>query len=175
MPSATSSGTSASAVSATGKKRGRGSYNCGRCGLPKKGHICHIPAQPAESAITPSTAPRSVVVSRRALSFDEDVVEVSNLTRKVEVGEEGGEMVGEIRRSSLVDVMRRLPPKELMIVAGVCKGWRDCVRRVWKSTTGLRLLVPAKAQIGFVGSVLQRCGDLISLSLRMERLEFSDL
>ena len=29
---------------ATGKDKGRGSYKCGRCGVPKKGHIC--PYQP---------------------------------------------------------------------------------------------------------------------------------
>ncbi|CAN1270771.1 F-box/LRR-repeat protein 17 [Linum perenne] len=42
------------------KKKNRGSYNCGRCGLPKKGHVCHLPPPPADGSplavVTPSTA-----------------------------------------------------------------------------------------------------------------------
>ncbi|KAI9119007.1 hypothetical protein K1719_009682 [Acacia pycnantha] len=35
-----------------GKKRG--SYNCGRCGLPKKGHVCHLRTPTSASAIIPT-------------------------------------------------------------------------------------------------------------------------
>ncbi|KAK3036867.1 hypothetical protein RJ639_031485 [Escallonia herrerae] len=78
-------------------KRGktRGSYNCGRCGLPKKGHSCHLP-RPSRAAAAPTppdstssaaselASPLSAVRPaptppprqphsqlRRALSFDE--------------------------------------------------------------------------------------------------------
>ncbi|KAI7726649.1 hypothetical protein M8C21_006117 [Ambrosia artemisiifolia] len=37
------------------KGKRRGSYNCRRCGLPKKGHVCHLP--PPSSALTPSVSP----------------------------------------------------------------------------------------------------------------------
>ncbi|KAK3031675.1 hypothetical protein RJ639_035043 [Escallonia herrerae] len=78
-------------------KRGktRGSYNCGRCGLPKKGHSCHLPRAPRASAaptppdstssaaselasplsavcLAPTPPPRQPYSQlRRALSFDE--------------------------------------------------------------------------------------------------------
>ncbi|KAI4301167.1 hypothetical protein L6164_034473 [Bauhinia variegata] len=74
-----------------GKKRG--SYNCGRCGLPKKGHNCHIKTPTSGTATTPTdssvstfpaiSAPSSASLVRqppprqpyshlrRALSFDD--------------------------------------------------------------------------------------------------------
>ncbi|KAF7056964.1 hypothetical protein CFC21_064323 [Triticum aestivum] len=57
----------APALPAVAKKRG--SYNCGRCGLPKKGHVCSIPGPPAAGAGTAAAAPEHK--PRRALHFDE--------------------------------------------------------------------------------------------------------
>ncbi|XP_044386873.1 F-box/LRR-repeat protein 17 isoform X1 [Triticum aestivum] len=56
----------APAQPAVAKKRG--SYNCGRCGLPKKGHVCSIPGPPAAGA---GAAPAAEHKPRRALHFDE--------------------------------------------------------------------------------------------------------
>ncbi|CAA3016450.1 Hypothetical predicted protein [Olea europaea subsp. europaea] len=50
----------------------------------------------------------------------------------------------------------------------VCKGWRETTRKLWRAAEELRLRVPAKAQIGFFGSMLQKCPGLIKLSLTME-------
>lgn len=57
----------------------------------------------------------------------------------------------------------------LLSAANVCKGWNDTARRVWRAAEELRLRVPAKAQVGFVASILQKCTNLMRLSLRMER------
>lgn len=73
----------------------------------------------------------------------------------------------------LWDVLRRLPPPTLLSAAKVCKGWRDTARRIWRAAEELRLRVPASAQVGSVGSVLQKCSGLVRLSLRMERFGFS--
>lgn len=70
--------------------------------------------------------------------------------------------------SCLWEVLRRLPPPALLSAARVCKGWRDTSKRLWRAAEELRLRVPAKAQIGFVGSVLHKCPGLVRLSLRME-------
>lgn len=150
-----------------GKKRG--SYSCGRCGLPKKGHSCTIAVDPtAGPAAQPPRRPRWD--PRRALSFMEEVEEG--------VGE-GGEDVGEAAEvvsgplpwGCLVDVLRRLAPAALMSAAQVCRGWRDCSRRIWRSAEELRMRVPAGRQLGFVGSVLQKCPELVRLSLRFERFD----
>lgn len=69
----------------------------------------------------------------------------------------------------LWDVLRRLPPAGLLSAANVCKGWRDTARRVWRAAEELSLRVPARAQVGFVASMLQKCASLVRLSLRMER------
>ena len=69
----------------------------------------------------------------------------------------------------LGEVLSRLPPKDLMSAAGVCKGWKDSVGRIWRSAEELRVRVPRLAQVGFVGSVLQKCSSLVRLSLQMER------
>lgn len=74
-------------ASSSDPKRGkkRGSYNCGRCGLPKKGHNCNIKTPesatttPCDSSLSVVSAPSSAVSGlrqppsslRRALSFDE--------------------------------------------------------------------------------------------------------
>ena len=49
----------------------RGSYNCGRCGLPKKGHVCPVPG-PAASANAGKAGepPQPQNKPRRALQFD---------------------------------------------------------------------------------------------------------
>lgn len=70
---------------------------------------------------------------------------------------------------ALWEVLRRLPPVGLLSAAKVCKGWRETARRLWKAAEVLRIRVPVGAQVGFVGSVLQKCPGLVSLTLRMER------
>ncbi|CAL9137812.1 unnamed protein product [Musa acuminata var. zebrina] len=171
----------------------RGSYNCGRCGLPKKGHVC--PSSDGGSASL--HLPRSGNRLRRALSFDEDrpssspapaledederVIEAAAVVTMGEpevVVEEGGEEddeeeagwdgEGSLPSSCMVEILRRLSPKELMRVAAVCRGWRECVRKVWRSAEELRLRVSPQSQIGFVGSVLHKCAGLTRLTLTME-------
>ncbi|XP_071939026.1 F-box/LRR-repeat protein 17-like [Coffea arabica] len=188
-----------------GKKRG--SYNCGRCGLPKKGHSCHIPknATTTTPTATPSTdsAASSVAIPsplstarpppppphrqhfsnlRRALSFDDDIDARDSQDEgedEEEHQEEEEELLelepepdlagsGKLPMSCLWEVLRRLPPPALLSAARVCKGWRDTSKRLWRAAEELRLRVPAKAQIGFVGSVLHKCPGLVRLSLRME-------
>ncbi|KAK1399118.1 F-box/LRR-repeat protein 17 [Heracleum sosnowskyi] len=171
-----------------GKKRG--SYNCGRCGQPKKGHICHLPPS-SSSAATPtdstSSAATPISVSRpprqpytrlrRALSF-EDAAESENENdenNSADVARESDDVAenevvrsGELRGSCLYEVMRRLAPMELLIAAKVCKGWRDTSKRIWKAAEELRLRVPVRSQLGFAGSVVRKCPGLLRLSLRME-------
>ncbi|URD90395.1 F-box LRR-repeat protein [Musa troglodytarum] len=172
----------------------RGSYNCGRCGLPKKGHVCPS----ADGGSASLHLPRSGNRLRRALSFDEDrpssspvpalededegVIESAALVTveepEVVVEEGGGEEEddeagwdgeGSLPSSCMVEILRRLSPKELMRAAAVCRGWRECVRKVWRSAEELRLRVSPRSQIGIVGSVLQKCAGLTRLALRMER------
>ncbi|XP_028807962.1 F-box/LRR-repeat protein 17-like [Neltuma alba] len=173
-----------------GKKRG--SYNCGRCGLPKKGHNCHVNSPIPPSAATPidsSVSTFSAVSEsptrqpplrqpysylRRALSFDDaenqtggfDPLEPDHLDAgypdSFNVDSCGWPV------NILWDVLRRLPPTGLLSAANVCKGWNDTARRVWRAAEELRLRVPVKAQLGFVASILQKCTSLARLSLRME-------
>ncbi|XP_008235326.1 PREDICTED: F-box/LRR-repeat protein 17 [Prunus mume] len=177
-------------------KRGkrRGSYNCGRCGQPKKGHSCHLPAAdesfvadvPSSSDLSvPPLPPRKPYSHlRRALSFDDDVDssgwggggggdfdspdpdsdEIDDLV----VDSESGTGLCGLPASCLWDILKRLPPPELLSAAMVCKGWRETTRRLWKAAEMLRIRVPARAQVGLVGSVLQKCPGLVNLSLRME-------
>ncbi|KAL9227556.1 hypothetical protein vseg_003233 [Gypsophila vaccaria] len=131
----------------TSKKRG--SYNCGRCGVPKKGHVCG----------TAAAAPR------RSLTFDDGDAAVcaaeTVVAEVVDVG--GGWPVG-----CVWEVMRRLPPTAVMAAAGVCRRWREVAARVWKAAEEIRIKVPVKDPVGFVGSVLKRCSNLVRISLRME-------
>ncbi|VFQ91214.1 unnamed protein product [Cuscuta campestris] len=177
-----------------GKKRG--SYNCGRCGLPKKGHVCNLPndltptsAAAADADISESTSsispvplstarpqlqlpPSAKPVSRlrRALSFDD--VDLNESPGSDDEQEELDLLdLGRSGRLPFVcawEVLRRLPPAELLSAASVCKGWRETARRLWRAAEELRLRVPAKAQIGHVRSLLQKCPALLRLSLRME-------
>ncbi|CBI17934.3 hypothetical protein VitviT2T_009221 [Vitis vinifera] len=176
----TGGGSSASAMAALADaKRGkkRGSYNCGRCGQPKKGHSCNLSgaATPTDSsASTADPSPRQQYTHlRRALSFDDSDVRRSAGAEEevvVEDEEEAGSELGGggLPASCLWEVMRRLPPAAMLAAAQVCKGWRETARRLWRSAEELRLRVPARAQVGFVGSVLQKCPGLVRLSLRME-------
>lgn len=180
-----------------GKKRG--SYNCGRCGQPKKGHSCHV--TPTDS--TPSPADSSVQISatssslpttrpptlrqafshlRRALSFEDDVEDVRDDLPETEAEDEEEELdfgdpsldleSGGLPANCLWDILRRLPPPGLLAAARVCKGWRESARRVWRAAEELKLRVPARAQVGFVESVLKKCPGLVRLSLRIERLGY---
>lgn len=182
-----------------GKKRGN--YNCGRCGLPKKGHSCHLPRAAGTVLTTPAPTPStdsttsSVAISsplstarpmllpppsrqtgsnlRRALSFDEDVEESDSheLDEQLEIELEMESDLcgsGKLPMICLWEILIRLPPPALLSASGVCKGWRETAKRVWKAAEELRLRVPAKTQIGCVGSVLQKCPGLVRLSLRME-------
>ncbi|XP_055813196.1 F-box/LRR-repeat protein 17 [Solanum dulcamara] len=181
-------------VQKRGKKRG--SYNCGRCGLPKKGHVCDLnnelptptstddksfvlpsPLSVIRPQPTPPPPPRRQAVPqlRRALSFDDigvtdespgsddDEGEFFDLESEFDLGGSG-----KLPGNCLWEVLKRLPPSALLSSAKVCKGWRDVSRRIWKSAEELRLEVPVKAQIGLVGSVLQKCPGLVKLSLRMK-------
>ncbi|KAK6141474.1 hypothetical protein DH2020_024772 [Rehmannia glutinosa] len=188
-----------------GKKRGN--YNCGRCGLPKKGHKCPFTTDNDDVSTTPvstpaaaagdssivttlscasavaagkvaDTSPPSVVrpmmpaSRRRALSFDDlsvadsiDELEEERFDLEEDLDLDGS---GKLPGSCLWEVLMRLPPAELLSAARVCRGWRETTRKLWRAAEELRLRVPAKAQIGFVGSVLQKCPGLLRLSLRIE-------
>ncbi|KAJ8749478.1 hypothetical protein K2173_025673 [Erythroxylum novogranatense] len=155
------------------QKKPRGSYNCRRCGLPKKGHVCHIPATASPTSSSRHPRPQCQPYShlRRALSFDD--VDLKCDSSEVDVEEPESDLLGPysggLPGSCLWEVLRRLPPVELLAAAMVCKGWRDIARRLWRAAEELRLSVPSKAQLGLVGSVLQKCPGLVNLSLRMER------
>ncbi|XP_041006569.1 F-box/LRR-repeat protein 17 [Juglans microcarpa x Juglans regia] len=166
----------------------RGSYNCGRCGLPKKGHSCHVGSPTVSIDSTPMHADSSAAYStsptgpppprqpyshlRRALSFDDDVrggfpepeteedEEDLDLRHRLPDPESDGFPAG-----CLWEILKRLPPAGLLAAARVCKGWRETARRLWRAAEELRLRVPARSQ---VGSVLQKCPGLARLSLRME-------
>ncbi|KAL8055133.1 hypothetical protein ABFX02_04G036700 [Erythranthe guttata] len=187
-----------------GKKRG--SYNCGRCGVPKKGHKCPLTpenddgstpvstpssAAAATSSIaatlssasaasasvkmvtTPVVRPTPPPSRRRALSFDDvsvaDSIDELDDEEPLEF-EEDPDLYrsGKLPASCLWEVLKRLPPVGLLSAAKVCRGWRETTRKLWRASEELRLRVPAKAQIGFVGSVLQKCPGLLTLSLRIE-------
>lgn len=163
----------------------RGSYNCGRCGLPKKGHVCGLAPSEADAAEPSPRPPRSGNRLRRALSFDDDVAQIGEspllLSHQVvqedamEEDEEeelvGVGTAGLVPLSSLVEVLKRVPVKELLSAAVVCHGWRQCVKRMWRSAEELRIKVSPNSQIGFIESILEKCAGLVRLTLRMERLE----
>ncbi|KAK4418344.1 F-box/LRR-repeat protein 17 [Sesamum alatum] len=177
----------------------RGNYNCGRCGLPKKGHKCPFttnsddvstpvstPSAPAADSSTIATLSSATALAsrmltgespqsgvrplppasrRRALSFD-DVSVADSIDELEEDADLDGS--GKLPASCLWEVLRRLPPAGMLSAARVCRGWRETTRRLWRAAEELRLRVPAKAQIGFVGSVLQKCPGLLKLSLSIE-------
>ncbi|CAO2818831.1 unnamed protein product [Amaranthus hypochondriacus] len=161
-----------------GKKRG--GYICGRCGLPKKGHVCSGvgPATIADSV--PSTPRVLPPRTQRVLSFDDvDVVDSSEIEGGGKFDELGKGDDGSFDPDKIVsgglpagymwEVMKRLPPSSLMLASGVCKGWRDVANQIWKNTEELRVRVPVVGSVGFVGSVLKKCSSsLVRISLRME-------
>ncbi|XP_021898040.1 F-box/LRR-repeat protein 17 [Carica papaya] len=174
-------------------KKQRGSYNCGRCGLPKKGHSCHLPpttaanATPSPSDSSAASVPSSLSAIRtttlpprqpyshlrRALSFDDidircDSIEPESDNELPDPDVDQGSFYGGLPPVCLWEVLRRLPPAGILAAARVCKGWRDTTRKLWRAAEELRLRVPVRAQIGFVGSLLQKCPGLVRLSLRME-------
>ncbi|KAL6847070.1 hypothetical protein ACP4OV_022923 [Aristida adscensionis] len=58
-------------AAAAARPKKRGSYNCGRCGLPKKGHVCSLPGSGGGGA----AAAAGELKPRRALLFDEVAAE----------------------------------------------------------------------------------------------------
>lgn len=115
---------------------------------------------------------------RRALSFDdldvrvdeeEDFDEVEpDLDERDQDFVDGDADAGGLPARCLWEVLRRLPPAELLAAARVCKGWRETSRKVWRAAEDLKLRVPPAAKLCFVGSVLNKCSELVRLSLRME-------
>ncbi|OMO78400.1 hypothetical protein CCACVL1_14422 [Corchorus capsularis] len=179
----------------------RGSYNCGRCGLPKKGHVCHVPTTAATptSSTTPTSTPTATTTDasssaarpphpppprqpyshlRRALSFDDVDIRCDSPELDLDVYDSplpvtdldpDNEIVSRgLPAGCLWDVLRRLPPAGLLSAARVCKGWRETTKRLWRAAEELRLRVPPRAQLGFIGSLLQKCPSLVRLSLKME-------
>lgn len=147
------------------------------------------PAAAAESSVVTSLSSASVakmgMVSpasvarpvppprrRRALSFDDASVAESmddleedrfDLDEDPDLDGSGG-----LPANCMWEVLKRLPPVGLLSAARVCRGWRETTKRLWRAAEELRLRVPAKAQIGFVGSVLQKCPGLLKLTLKIE-------
>jgi len=137
-----------------------------------------LPSPPSAVRPLPSTPPSGQPhpYLRRALSFDDiDVRDSLDSDDEEECDAPELETVidsGRLPMRCLWEVLRRLPPPAILSAAKVCKGWRDTARRLWRAAEELRLRVPAKAQVGLVGSVLQKCPGLVRLSIRMERLGF---
>jgi hypothetical protein len=154
------------------RPKSRGSYNCGRCGQPKKGHVC---VAPAPVALSPSPSSSSGAAAsgtgggdhslRRALSFDKKKPKAEEL----EDGDDEAMMnvAGRlVPKEVMAEVLRRLGPRGVLAAAEVSRAWRDCAARVWRATEELRLRA---AGIGILGALLPRCTALARLLLRMER------
>ncbi|KAL9395755.1 hypothetical protein Peur_010008 [Populus x canadensis] len=189
IPPATPGGSTASFTSLDiphRVKKNRGNYNCGRCGLPKKGHVCHLPPTstttttptqtPTDSSVSVSTStsrppPRQQYSNlRRALSFDDSDLRCDSPEVEIDESEMDlfGSGCGKLPVSCMWEILRRLPPAGLLAAGSVCKGWRETARRLWRAAEELRLRVPPRSQPGFVGSVLQKCPGLSRLDLRLE-------
>ncbi|KAG7628501.1 F-box/LRR-repeat protein 17 [Arabidopsis thaliana] len=182
-------------------RKNRGSYNCGRCGQPKKGHVCLLTAppdipttpiasEPVSCISAAASSSRSTVLSltaapssrqtfthlRRALSFDD--VDARNSLDESDLDAASMDLdlqldtdivqPGRFHAVGLWEVLKRLPPSSLLMAARVCKGWRETSRKMWKAAEELRIRVPERAQIGYIGSLLQKCPRLIRLSLKIE-------
>lgn len=172
------------------RPKSRGSYNCGRCGQPKKGHVCVVPSPVPAGAPSPSPSSSSGAGDhrlRRALSFDEagtpsspekkPKVEDMDVDMEVDGAGAGAEEDDDedammdvggrpVPKEVMAEVLRRLGPRGVMAAAGVSRGWRDCAGRVWRATEELRLRV---AGLDLLAALLPRCTALARLSLRMER------
>lgn len=194
-PAALSAVTTAAAELKRGKKRG--SYNCGRCGLPKKGHNCNVKT-PTSATVTPTTDSSLTAISaisapssssalrqapshlRRALSFDDfddplepdDRGDGDSFEEPLDPLDLDLDPFG-LPASLMWEVLKRLPPAGLLAAAKVCRGWRETARRLWRSAEELKLRVPASIHVGYVSSMLQKCPGIVRLSLRMERCEDS--
>ncbi|XP_014512280.1 F-box/LRR-repeat protein 17 [Vigna radiata var. radiata] len=184
---------------ATDGKRGkrRGSYNCGRCGLPKKGHNCtiktpvsaSITSAPPDSSLSVVSIPSSATSGlrhpsssrRRALSFDDLDESGSGFDPSEQEERVDADLFSEtdpdldldaescgLPANLLWDVMRRLPPAGLLSAAKVCRGWRETAKKIWRAAEELKLRVPVKVTVGFIASMLQKCPGIVRLSLRME-------
>ncbi|KFK34707.1 hypothetical protein AALP_AA5G181100 [Arabis alpina] len=189
-------------------RKNRGNYNCGRCGQPKKGHVCHltlpstpdvpstpISLEPVSCISAAASSSRSTILSltsltsapprqsithlRRALSFDDvdarnstqDESDLDPMSTDLDLDLDLDTDVvqpGRFHAVGLWEVLKRLPPSSLLMAARVCKGWRETARRMWKAAEELRIRVPERAQIGYIGSLLQKCPRLIRLSLKIE-------
>ncbi|KAJ6681267.1 MITOCHONDRIAL ATP SYNTHASE COUPLING FACTOR B [Salix koriyanagi] len=121
-------------------KKHRGSYNCGRCGLPKKGHVCHLPPSttttptqtPTDSSVSVSTStsrpppPSRQQHSdlRRALSFDDNDLRCDS--PEIEIDEPeldlSGSGSGKLPVSCMWEILRRLSPEGLLAAARKCSG-----------------------------------------------------
>ncbi|GMI69327.1 F BOX-LIKE17 [Hibiscus trionum] len=177
----------------------RGSYNCSRCGLPKKGHVCQLNSgTTTTSTSTPTSSPAATTIEntssasrppqppplrqsshlRRALSFDDVDIRCDSPERDLDgydsphpgacLDPDDEIISGGLPAGCLWEVLRRLPPAGLLAAAGVCKGWRETTKRVWRAAAELRLMVPPKGQLRFTGSILKKCPSLVKLSLKME-------
>uniref|UniRef100_A0A1J3JAI9 F-box/LRR-repeat protein 17 n=1 Tax=Noccaea caerulescens TaxID=107243 RepID=A0A1J3JAI9_NOCCA len=199
IPPATADAAISAALESQRVRKNRGSYNCGRCGQPKKGHVCHLPpldvpstpiaTEPVSCISAAASSSRSTVLSitaapsrqsvthlRRALSFDD--VDPRNSHDESDLDAASTDLdlqldtdivqPGRFHAVALWEVLKRLPPSGLLMAARVCKGWRETARKMWKVAEELRIRVPERAQIGYIGSLLQKCPRLISLSLKIE-------
>ncbi|KAL2521206.1 F-box/LRR-repeat protein 17-like [Forsythia ovata] len=112
--------------------------------------------------------PLPLLGSRRDLSFD-DAISEADSQGELELECYEGEldidpdMPEKFPASCLWEVLRRLPPVGFLSASMVCKVWRETTKKLWRVAEGLQLRVPAKAQIGFFGSMLQKCPRLIKL------------
>ncbi|TVT97517.1 hypothetical protein EJB05_57240 [Eragrostis curvula] len=119
------------------RPKSRGSYNCGRCGQPKKGHVCTIPSPIAATGAAPTPSPSSSSGAaasgggggggenrlRRALSFDEagtpSSPEKKPKVEAVEMEVDGGDGAGgkdddDDGEEAMMEVGGRPVPKEVM-------------------------------------------------------------
>jgi hypothetical protein len=163
----------------------RGSYNCGRCGLPKKGHVCSLPGPaPKGGGEAEAGAAAGELKPRRALHFDDDMladavppaakrprveVVVNDDDDDYEEAREGWVELGAGRRvpgEIVVEVLRRLAPRGVAASAAVSHGWRGCARRVWRAAEEVCLRA---AGVRPVAGLLTRCPALSRLVLRMDR------
>ncbi|CAA7046126.1 unnamed protein product [Microthlaspi erraticum] len=199
IPPATADAAISAALESQRVKKNRGSYNCGRCGQPKKGHVCHLPpldvpstpiaTEPVSCIPAAASSSRSTVLSitaapsrqsvthlRRALSFDdldppnshdESDLDAASTDLDLQLDTDIVQP-GRFHAVALWEVLKRLPPSGLLMAARVCKGWRETARKMWKVAEELRIRVPERAQIGYIGSLLQKCPRLINLSLKIE-------
>ncbi|XP_047091587.1 F-box/LRR-repeat protein 17-like isoform X3 [Lolium rigidum] len=156
----------------------RGSYNCGRCGQPKKGHVCNLPSPaPPPASPSPSTSSGPPAL-RRALSFDDTTPTSPEKKPRPDDNDADDDPMDEdddddamdlggraVPTEVVVEVLRRLGPRGVLEAAAVSRAWRDCAARVWRAAEELRLR-PAGG--GLVAALLPRCTALSRLLLHMQ-------